>query len=285
MKNANTQKGMVIIMDQVKIGTFIAACRKEQQLTQAQLAEKLNITDRAVSKWETGKSMPDSSIMLELCGILGIKVNELLSGERIDMDSYEQNAEENLITLKKKDENHIRKNVLIFMIYSIILLLGIIICSICDIAVTGELTWSSITLCSIIFAYVISFPVIILGKRGITGSLIACSIFLIPYLYLLSILIKVRAVFTIGWVMSLMSIALLWILFLIYRRLNARKLRAAGITALLLIPFSFCINIALSRMISEPIADIWDILSSFILLVTAFIFFIMDYAKNKSTFR
>lgn len=268
-------------MDQIKIGAFIAACRKEQQLTQAQLAEKLNITDRAVSKWETGKSMPDSSIMMELCGILGIKVNELLSGERIDMDSYEQNAEENLITLKKKNENNIRKNVLIFMIYSIILLLGIIICSICDIAVTGELTWSSITLCSIIFAYVISFPVIILGKRGMTGSLISCSIFLIPYLYILSILIKVGAAFTIGWVMSLMSITLLWILFLIYRRLNARKLRAAGITALLLIPFSFCINIALSKMIFEPIVvDIWDILSSFILLVTAFIFFVMDYAKN-----
>lgn len=80
-------------MDQIKIGAFIAACRKEQKLTQAQLAEKLNITDRAVSKWENGKSMPDSSIMLELCEILGIKVNELLSGERMDTDAYAQSAE------------------------------------------------------------------------------------------------------------------------------------------------------------------------------------------------
>lgn len=68
-------------MNQTEIGKFIARCRKEKKLTQAQLAEKLNITDRAVSKWETGKSMPDSSIMLELCEILGITVNELLSGE------------------------------------------------------------------------------------------------------------------------------------------------------------------------------------------------------------
>ena len=67
-------------MNQVEVGKFIAACRKEKQLTQAQLAELLNITDRAVSKWETGKSMLDSSIMLELCEILGITVNELLSG-------------------------------------------------------------------------------------------------------------------------------------------------------------------------------------------------------------
>lgn len=77
-------------MNQIDIGKFIAGCRKEKGLTQAQLAEKLNITDRAVSKWETGKCMPDSSIMLELCNILGVTVNELLSGERIEMNDYEE---------------------------------------------------------------------------------------------------------------------------------------------------------------------------------------------------
>ena len=77
-------------MNQAGIGKFIAKRRKEKKLTQAQLAEKLNITDRAVSKWETGKSMPDSYIMLALCEILGITVNELLSGEEIDMERYEK---------------------------------------------------------------------------------------------------------------------------------------------------------------------------------------------------
>ena len=91
-------------MDQVKIGKFIAQCRKEQKLTQAQLAEKLNITDRAVSKWETGKGMPDSSIMIELCDILGICVNELFSGEKLQMEEYNKKADENLIELKKKNE-------------------------------------------------------------------------------------------------------------------------------------------------------------------------------------
>ena len=75
-------------MDQVKIGKFIARCRKQKNLTQMQLAEKLNITDKAISKWERGLSLPDSSIMLELCGILGITVNDLLSGEVITMDNY-----------------------------------------------------------------------------------------------------------------------------------------------------------------------------------------------------
>ena len=79
-------------MEQVKIGKFIAECRKKKNLTQMQLAEKLNITDRAISKWETGKGMPDSSIMLELCNELDISVNELLSGELIDMKNYNKNV-------------------------------------------------------------------------------------------------------------------------------------------------------------------------------------------------
>ncbi len=69
-----------------------------------QLAEKLNITNRAVSKWETGKSMPDVSLMLDLCNILGITVNELLSGERIIMEDYQKRAEENLMELQAKKE-------------------------------------------------------------------------------------------------------------------------------------------------------------------------------------
>ena len=74
-------------MNQEKIGKFIASCRKECGFTQASLAEKLGITDRAVSKWETGKSIPDASIMLELCNLLEISVNELLTGEHIAMEN------------------------------------------------------------------------------------------------------------------------------------------------------------------------------------------------------
>ena len=83
-------------MDQIKIGKFIASCRKNNNLTQMQLAEKLGITDRAISKWENGKAMPDSSIMLDLCNELKISVNELLSGEVIEMNTYNERLEKNL---------------------------------------------------------------------------------------------------------------------------------------------------------------------------------------------
>ena len=91
-------------MDQMKIGKFIAEQRKKSNLTQMQLAEKLNITDRAVSKWETGKSMPDSSIMLELCDALKITVNDLLCGEVVTMDNYNRELENNLLEMIKQKE-------------------------------------------------------------------------------------------------------------------------------------------------------------------------------------
>ena len=91
-------------MDQIKIGKFIAECRKKNNLTQMQLAEKLNITDRAISKWENGKGMPDSSIMLDLCNELKISVNELLSGEVLEMNNYNEKLEKNLIDMVKQKE-------------------------------------------------------------------------------------------------------------------------------------------------------------------------------------
>ena len=91
-------------MDQIKIGKFIAERRKAQGLTQMQLAEKLNITDKAVSKWERGIAMPDSSIMLELCDILSITVNDLLCGEVVTMDNYNKEIENNLIEMVKQKE-------------------------------------------------------------------------------------------------------------------------------------------------------------------------------------
>ena len=91
-------------MDQIKIGKFIAERRKAAELTQMQLAEKLNITDRAISKWENGRAMPDSSIMLLLCDILKISVNDLLHGEVKTMDSYNEELEKTLLEMLKEKE-------------------------------------------------------------------------------------------------------------------------------------------------------------------------------------
>ena len=111
-------------MDQIKIGRFIAECRKNVNLTQMQLAEKLNITDRAVSKWERGKSLPDSSIMIDLCDILGITVNDLLSGEKISMKNNGEKNEQLLLDMAKEIE---KKNKMIWSAMWTIMAISIIV--------------------------------------------------------------------------------------------------------------------------------------------------------------
>ena len=132
-------------MDQIKIGKFIAECRKKNNLTQMQLAEKLNITDRAISKWENGKGMPDSSIMLDLCNELKISVNELLSGEVIKMDIYNEKLEQNLIDMVKQkqesDKRLLTMEIVIGVLISIVFFVLIFIASFAEMA-----NWLRITL-------------------------------------------------------------------------------------------------------------------------------------------
>ena len=113
-------------MDQIKIGRFIAECRKRRQLTQMQLAEKLNITDRAVSKWERGKAMPDASIMLELCRILHITVNDLLNGEVVTMENYQKQSEKLLLEMAKQKEEADKRLLTMEMVLGVIAVLPLI---------------------------------------------------------------------------------------------------------------------------------------------------------------
>ncbi len=120
-------------MDQIKIGRFIAERRKLKKLTQMQLAEKLGITDRAISKWENGKGMPDSSLMLDLCAELDISVNELLCGEVIEMTNYNEKAEQQLLEMAKEKEQRDREllhiEIFIGILVTIILLACVFVAS------------------------------------------------------------------------------------------------------------------------------------------------------------
>ena len=116
-------------MDMIKIGRFIAERRKAVGLTQLQLAEKLCITDRAVSKWETGKSLPDSSIMLELCKELEITVTDLLSGEVVTMEDYNKEMEKKLIEMvreKERTDKHLLRLEVVIGVLSVFILLAMI---------------------------------------------------------------------------------------------------------------------------------------------------------------
>ena len=156
-------------MNQIKIGKFIAESRKEKKLTQMQLSEKLGITDKAVSKWERGIAMPDSSIMLELCDILGISVNELLSGEKISMENNTQQNEQLLLDMAKELEE---KNKTIWTSMWAIMLVSII-------GLIGGLA---------VIAFFMPD-----GPWMIVAILALCAVFLIPCFYALKLEVSVGA--------------------------------------------------------------------------------------------
>ena len=156
-------------MDSVKIGKFIAECRRAENLTQAQLAEKLNITDRAVSKWENGRAMPDTSIMLELCDILKITVNDLLSGEKISMENNDQKNEQLLLEMAKELET---KNKTIWNAMWAIMTVSII-------GLIGGLA---------LIAFFIPE-----GPWMLVAILALCAVFLIPCFYALKLEVSVGA--------------------------------------------------------------------------------------------
>ena len=118
-------------MDQIKIGKFIAECRKKNKLTQMQLAEKLNITDRAISKWENGICMPDVSTIPELCKILNVTINDLFSGEVVDMKNNEKILEQNLLEMTRKKEERDKQlltlEIFIGIVSSVVLLGSILL--------------------------------------------------------------------------------------------------------------------------------------------------------------
>ena len=156
-------------MNQIKIGEFISSQRRKNNLTQAALAEKLGITDRAVSKWERGKGLPDASLMLDLCEILGITVNELLNGEKISMENNNQKNEQLLLEMAKELE---KKNKIIWSSMWVIM---------------------TVSITALIAGLFITTFLIPDGVWQLVAILGICVVFLIPCFYALKIEVSVGA--------------------------------------------------------------------------------------------
>ena len=119
-------------MDQVKTGQFIKTIRKEKNFTQREVAERLSISEKTVSKWETGNGLPDVSLMLPLCELLEISVNELLSGERLDKKRYFEKAEQNIMSLIEEKAEAKKKIIIAVIVVVITLLAGLTLILVSD---------------------------------------------------------------------------------------------------------------------------------------------------------
>lgn len=151
------------MLDLIKTGSFISEMRKEKGLTQKQLADQVGVSDKAVSRWETGKGLPDTSIMPELCKALDINVNELLSGERLNAEAYSGKAEEIMVSLVKdvQENKKDRKAVVLGLILGFVLLMlglfGIV-------TVSGSRVVYFLDIPSVVF--VLAIQLIVLGAGG-----------------------------------------------------------------------------------------------------------------------
>lgn len=180
-------------MNQEKIGKFIAKCRRDKKMTQSELAEKLGVTDKSIGNWENGRNMPDLSLFKPLCDELNITINELLSGERLNKEEYQEKFEENIINTidySTKKINLIRNNLGI-----ILLILGIFISFTAMTMFASESSWGSIY--SILGAVISLIGVSKLTKKyPYTKRLLICityfllflaSLFIIDYISVISL--------------------------------------------------------------------------------------------------
>lgn len=222
--------------------------------------------------------------MTPLAGLLGVTAGELLSGQRnggaapaggeAPLDSvlaYAQRAAGGKIASLRST---------LAAAFSLLLLLGALVCLICDLALSGGLSWSPIPLCSILLAWLVLIPLVRYGRKGITGALAALSLFILPFLYVMSRLTGSGLVFSIGARVCPFSLAYLWGVYLLFRGLGERRLLAAAFSLLLAAPLCAAIEIGVSSVLSIPPFDRWDILSAAVLLAAAAALFFADKLRK-----
>ena len=276
-------------MNNEKMGKFISELRKSQQMTQKDLATKLNVTDKSVSKWERGLSCPDIALLTPLSDILGIATSELLNGERNGAQTA--NVEESIdnalqyaakaVNTKARSIFHVNT-----IVFSGLLLLGVITCTIIDIAIAGAFTWSLIPISACVFAWLSLIPTIKYGRKAVAVSFAVFSALTLPFLFVLHNLIDSNGLLLpVGIRASIIGIVYLWVVFALFKILKARKLIATAISLLLLIPLSLLTNFALSELTSTSLFDIWDALTLSIVIVLAIVFFAKDFAIQKRGYK
>lgn len=168
------------------------------------------------------------------------------------------------------------------ILLALLLLIGIIVCTISDTIISSTFTWSFIPISSIIFAWVALLPIIKLGKKGLGGSIVILNICIFSYLYVLSRMIKDSdVVLAIGIRMAIISIVYILCIFGIFKILKKRKFAAISASLFAGIPICIVINYNISKMFSQPMIDIWDILAILTLLILSVVFFAYDLSLKK----
>ena len=269
-------------MDNKVMGNFIAEMRKEKGFTQKELAQSLYISDKAVSKWERGLSSPDISLLSTLAELLGISVSELLNGKKDEQDVGKDIQIKDVVsyankTLKNRMETFQRYW---FITFTVLLLIAISICMICDIVMNQSLTWSLYPVVSMLFAWIILFPIMKWGIQGIKRSMVLSSLTILPYLYILFVILvqdgyikDTQLALMVGLRSALSGIVYMWVVYIIIKRYADRIYLCSSLILLCSIPVDIIVSF---RSFSS-----WDLLSTIIVVLISSVLYICDYKKNR----
>lgn len=266
------------------MGAFICELRKEKGLTQKQLAEHLHVTDKAVSKWERELGCPDITTLPLLAQVLGVSASELLECQRAKAPVPEA---ETLVhtTLRYSEkttkEKKRRALTVTFMILTVSILIGAIVCIICDLAISGRFTWAVYPLASMALTWLVLLPLFMLERHAVAGSLAMCSVSLPVFLLILEQATGADWFWRLGLPISIISLAYAWCGFWLFTRKGLNKWYAGGIVCLLAAPLTLSINMLSSLYAGDPLLRPWDITTVLGVVVIALILFAVGWSQRQ----
>lgn len=276
-------------MDHEKMGQFIAERRKASHMTQKELAGRLNITDKAVSKWERGLSCPDIALLGSLARELGVTTGELLAGERQeDVDETVLPQVEASVDHALQYADHTAQSRVKFWRdicawgFTAVLAVAAVICAICDVTLTGRFTWSLYCFSSMAFAWAVLFPVLKFGVNGIVGSLAALTVLMIPFLYVLGRLTGTgELMMAIGVPTSLVCLVYLWGIFVAFKIWRHRLMLVGAVFLLMEVPVELVVNWTVARVLAEPqVIEVWDILTMVLVAGMGLLLLVLDIRRH-----
>lgn len=236
-------------MDQQKTGAFICFLRKERGLTQRELADKLNMTDKAVSKWERGQSYPDITILSALAEALGVTERELLQGQREGENAAEPSTElvvrDTLEYAKTAAKQHTGRAAAILMgIYGGALLIAVFVCALCDVLTSKRFTWSLIVLAACALGWGVVAPFYYIKKRKVLWAAVAVTLLLPMLLWVTAAVVPN----SISWfpqpafLLAGIWMGLMWVAVLLHTFTRMNKWYIAAIAIFLCAPLNWYTN-------------------------------------------
>ncbi|MCI8417866.1 MAG: helix-turn-helix transcriptional regulator [Lachnospiraceae bacterium] len=255
-----------------RMGRFICQKRKEKGLTQKELATRLGVTDKAVSKWERGNCCPDIALLLPLAEYLGVSTGELLGQEK----PLEMEAEEDMeksVSLEVQKEKAVglqtrkadgaakfskreklwteRTKNRILQGLSVMCLLAMLICLLCDFIVTGGLGWSYVVCCSVLFGWALLLPVLNSREGACRKALLLLSVLILPYLAALAMILGETQVLRVGVPVALLSVLGIWCLYFVFWKLKNRIFYAWAVAFVVMEALGFMIDITIEVLLGE----------------------------------